>query len=87
MPQAPANTRPVTHLTSARVGSVNRNFGRFSGPSCIKQDPLVSTQAVADLREGWAYMVAPGNRDVAAFTLIKASSALVWGASDVLYVK
>ena len=44
-------------------------------------------QALADLREGWAYMIAPGNRDVAAFTLIKASSALVWGASDVLYVK
>lgn len=51
------------------------------------QHPLVFTQAVADLREGWGYMVAPGNRDVAAFTLIKASSALVWGASDVLYVK
>ena len=44
-------------------------------------------QGLADLREGWAYMTAPGNRDVAVFTLIKASGAFVWGASDVLYVK
>ena len=57
----------------------------ISGPS--QKDTVTFTQAVADLREGWAYMAAPGNRDVAAFTLIKASSALVWGASDVLYVK
>ena len=32
-------------------------------------------------------MWAPQNRDVAGLVFIKASGSLVWGASDVLYVR
>ena len=38
-------------------------------------------------REGWRYMWAGENRDVAGMVFIKASGSLVWGASDVMYVR
>lgn len=45
------------------------------------------SEEVAALREGWHYMWAPHNRDVAGLVFIKASGSFVWGASDVLYVR
>lgn len=45
------------------------------------------SEEVGALREGWQYMWAPHNRDVAGLVFIKASGSFVWGASDVLYVR
>ncbi|CAL8462528.1 g2061 [Coccomyxa elongata] len=45
------------------------------------------TEELAALKEGAIYISAPKNRDAAAFALIKASGAIVWGASDILQVR
>lgn len=39
------------------------------------------------MQEGWAFMTAPANRDVACLGLIKASGAMCWGITDLLNVK
>ncbi|KAK9906732.1 hypothetical protein WJX75_007016 [Coccomyxa subellipsoidea] len=44
-------------------------------------------EELAALKEGAVYISAPKNRDAAAFALIKASGAVVWGASDILQVR
>lgn len=39
------------------------------------------------MREGWEFMTAPANRDVACLGAIKASGSLCWGITDLLNVK
>lgn len=42
---------------------------------------------VQAMKEGWQYMTAPANRDVAYLGTIKASGAMCWGITDLLNVK
>ncbi len=83
------NLMSVRHSRSSRKRKRKRRGGRGGGigASRPRHGDGALRQTVVDLKEGYAYVSAPGNREVLAFVLIRPSGNLIWGACDVLYVK
>ena len=102
-PSQQPNSQDCSHTSQPRIDDtyISATQGFDAGTACLRPPfrehpetavlPDVVTSGCSEeldsLWEGFGYLWAPQNRDVAVMVFIKASGSLVWGASDVLYVR
>lgn len=80
--------KPVTWVRkSAPDGFATAAGAAAAGAPAASAAAGAWRQTAADMLEGWDYVTAPENRDVAAFVFLRPSANLIWGGCDVLCVR
>lgn len=77
---------PPEDQALARLGSAADGGGGPAPRSFAASARAHLASAAAGIAEGWAYVLAPENRDVLGIATIKAAGSLTWGPIDIVNV-
>ncbi len=84
---SPDDKATITPNTTTTITLTNTILTNSTTSSVWSAATHAWRDGVHAIREGWEYMKAPVNRDVACLGTIKATGAMCWGITDLLNVK